>query len=76
MELPNAKNNLASIILPRIAYYARLLTGKYKNLYIVSPSSPNTSPESSQYGSTGNSRQHTFHDSNQPATVGAQADSS
>lgn len=74
VELPNAKNNLASIILPRLAYYGRLLMGRYKNLYIVSPSSPNSSPESSQYSSTGNSRQQTFH--HEHATAGAETETS
>jgi len=74
VELPNAKNNLASVILPRLAYYGRLLMGRYKNLYIVSPSSPNSSPESSQYSSTGSSRKHTFHSTNQVSPVEAQAD--
>jgi len=73
VELPNAKNNLASILIPRLVYWGRLLGGKYKNLYIVSPSSPsnspNNSPENSQFS---NSRSHTFHSEQEATTQGAE----
>ncbi|KAF2759918.1 hypothetical protein EJ05DRAFT_314766 [Pseudovirgaria hyperparasitica] len=53
-DKPTAKNSVASVGLPRIAYYKRLLLNSYPELYIVSPasspnSSANTSPESSQH---------------------------
>jgi hypothetical protein len=57
-EFPNMKLSLSSIRLPRSVYWKRIL-GQFKNLYIISPeSSPNSSPENSQWGP--NSRQPTF----------------
>ena len=49
-HLPNYDSNLASIKVPSLAYWSRMLWGGYENLYIVSAeSSPNSSqadPES------------------------------
>jgi hypothetical protein len=43
-KLPNFDSNLASIKVPSIPYWSRLLLGNYETLYIVSPSSsPNSS---------------------------------
>lgn len=42
---PNYDSNLASIKVPSLAYWMRLLFGSYQELYIVSPE---TSPSSSQ----------------------------
>lgn len=41
---PNYDSNLASIKIPAMAYWSRLILGGYDNLYIVSPeTSPNSS---------------------------------
>ncbi|KAK3078840.1 hypothetical protein LTS18_006494 [Coniosporium uncinatum] len=62
---PNMKSNLASIGLPRIVYWKRLLLNQFEDLYIVSPeSTPSNSPESSQHSSPMNS----FGRENQDAT--------
>jgi len=62
---PNMKSNLASIGLPRIVYWKRLLLNQFEDLYIVSPeSTPSNSPEGSQYSSPVNS----FGRENQDAT--------
>src|SRR3978361_1119371 len=61
-DWPSLKLNLASISLPRGAYFKRLL-GQCKELYVVSPeSSPTNSPENSQQISP-NSTFRTSHDS-------------
>jgi hypothetical protein len=44
-DFPNFDSNLASIKVPSLAYWSRLLLGNYQDLYIVSPES---SPTSSQ----------------------------
>lgn len=44
-KFPNFDSNLASIKVPSLAYWSRLLLGSYQDLYIVSPES---SPSSSQ----------------------------
>lgn len=46
IELPNAKNNVALILIPRLVYWTHLLSGRYKNLYITSLSSPHNGPNS------------------------------
>ena len=43
-DFPNYNSNLASIKVPSLAYWSRLLFGNYQDLYIVSPeSSPSSS---------------------------------
>ena len=60
-SLPNAQNNLASVVLKRGWYFARLLKGTYKDMYILSEeTTPESSPENSQVGSIPNSRNQTF----------------
>ena len=44
-KYPNYDSNLASVKVPSLAYWSRLLFGSYSDLYIVSPE---TSPVSSQ----------------------------
>jgi hypothetical protein len=53
-KYPSSKNSLASIGLPRVVYWKRLLFNQFPDLYIVSPvsspeSSLNNSPENSQH---------------------------
>ncbi|KAI5363590.1 hypothetical protein Slin14017_G055540 [Septoria linicola] len=69
---PNYDSNLASIKIPTLAYWSRLILGGYDNLYIVSPE---TSPTSSVAGdnSRGPSPTTTWgQDSMEDARVGAQ----
>ncbi|KAF2147200.1 uncharacterized protein K452DRAFT_282179 [Aplosporella prunicola CBS 121167] len=58
-EYPNSKSGIASVCLPRIVWFKRLLFNQYEDLYIVSPettpaNSLNGSPESSQHCSPNN----------------------
>jgi len=58
-QYPNIKNSLASIGLPSVVYWKRLLLNQFKDLYIVSPeSSPDASPEASQHTSPTNTFHH------------------
>lgn len=47
-DFPNYNSDLASVKIPSLPYWSRLLLGNYQDLYIVSPE---TSPASSQAGS-------------------------
>lgn len=42
-ELPNYDSSLASVKVPSIAYWSRLLLGSYQDLFIVSPETTPTS---------------------------------
>ncbi len=44
-NFPNYDSNLASIKVPSLAYWSRMILGNYKELFIISPE---TSPASSQ----------------------------
>lgn len=69
-ELPNYESSLASVKVPSLAYWSRLLLGNYQDLFIVSPE---TTPTSSIDGDSRRASPTSTwgHDSQESAQAGA-----